>query len=176
MILTGKEITTEIYSGAITISPFNILHVTTNSYDLTLGDSLLLYTEEILDPKKNNPYREIVIPKDGIILPKGSFHLGCSLEKIGSTSYVPIIHAKSGVARLGLFVHVTADLIDIGSCGVVTFQFFSTLPVKIYPGMKIAQVSFWQPKGEIVLYEGKYKNSTGPKASLSYLDYEINVI
>lgn len=105
-----------------------------------------------------------------VVLPKISFRLGSSCERIGSNSYVPIVHARSGIARLGLFVHVTADLIDIGSIGVITFQFYATLPVKVYPGMKIAQVSFWQPKGEIVLYTGKYQNSTGPRASLSYLD------
>ena len=170
MILTGKEIEKEVNGGMITITPFNPSCITTNSYDVALGNTLLKYTEEILDPKKNNSYEEILIPPKGIILTKNSFHLGSSCEKIGSNSYVPIVHAKSGIARLGLFVHVTADLIDIGSIGTITFQFYATLPVKIYPGMKIAQVSFWQPKGDIVLYSGKYQNSDGPRSSLSYLD------
>ena len=170
MILTGEEIKKEVHLGGIVIEPFSESHVTTNSYDLTLGDTLLRYKEEVLDPRENNEYEEIKIPEDGLILSKGSFHLGASREKIGGNSYVPIIHGKSGVARLGLFIHVTADLIDIGSCGVTTFQFFATLPVKVYPGMKIAQVSFWQPKGEIVLYKGKYQGSSGPRTSLSYLD------
>lgn len=170
MILTGNEIKKEVSAGQIYISPFVAECITTNSYDLALGDTLLEYTEEVLDPKKNNAYREIVIPPEGILLPKNSFHLGSSCEKIGSTSYVPIIHAKSGIARLGLFVHVTADLIDIGSIGAVTFQFYATLPVWVYPGMRVAQVSFWQPKGEVVLYEGKYQGSIGPRPSLSYLD------
>ena len=169
MILTGKEIEKEVNARKITIDPFKTSHLTTNSYDLTLGDILLKYKEKILDPKKNNKYKEITIPKKGFVLRKGSFHLGCSREKIGSDAYVPIIHARSGIARLGLFIHVTADLIDIGSHGVITFQLFATLPVKIYPGMELAQVSFWQPKGEIVLYSGKYQDSVGPKTSLSYL-------
>lgn len=170
MILTGKEIEKETSSGRIIITPFSPSCITTNSYDVALGNTLLKYTEEILDPKKNNSYEEVIIPPEGIILPKNSFHLGSSCERIGSNSYVPIVHAKSGIARLGLFVHVTADLIDIGSIGAITFQFYATLPVKIYPGMKIAQISFWQPKGEIVLYAGKYQNSNGPRTSLSYLD------
>ncbi|MFH1749824.1 MAG: dCTP deaminase [bacterium] len=170
MIFTGKEIEKEVDAGRIIIDPFEPSHITTNSYDLTLGDSLLRYTEKVLDPKKNNKYEEINIAKEGMILPKGSFHLGCSVERIGSNFCVPIIHARSGMARLGLFVHVTADLIDIGSIGVTTFQLYATLPIRIYPGMKIAQVSFWQPKGEIELYKGKYQNSKSPRASLSYLD------
>jgi len=172
MILTGKHIVKEVETGLICIDPFDARHVTTNSYDLMLGKTLLVYEEEVLDPKSNNKYEEMTIPDEGILLPKGSFHLGSSVEKIGSTAYVPIIHAKSGVARLGLFVHVTADLIDIGSFGVVTFQFYATLPVRIYPGMKIAQVSFWQPKGDIVLYQGKYQGSTGPRTSMSHLDHQ----
>lgn len=170
MILTGKEIKKEVEAGRVVINPFESSNITTNSYDLRLGDILLRYKEEILDPRKNNEYEEINIPAEGILLPGGSFQLGCSLEKIGSNLYVPIIHARSGIARLGLFVHVTADLIDIGSIGVTTFQLYATLPIKIYPKMKIAQVSFWQPKGEIVLYKGKYQGSSKPRTSLSYLD------
>lgn len=163
MILTGKEIAKEVGKGGITITPFDPDCITTNSYDLAIGDHLLKYREEILDPRKNNQVEELIIPENGLVLPGGSFHLGASRERIGSNFYVPIIHAKSGIARLGLFVHVTADLIDIGSCGVTTFQLFATIPVRIYPGMKLAQVSFWQPKGEIVLYNGKYQNSKGPR-------------
>lgn len=174
MILTGKEIQKEVESGAIIITPFERIHLTTNSYDLTLGPVLLRYTEEILDPRRDNKFEEIIIPKEGMVLSGGSFHLGSSQEIIGSNSFVPIIHAKSGIARLGLFVHVTADLIDIGSIGTTTFQLYATLPVMIYPKMKIAQVSFWQPKGEIVLYEGKYQGSSGPRTSLSYLDKKRN--
>ena len=170
MILTGKAIEKEVTEGKIFITPFSVDHLTTNSYDIALGSTLLEYTEEVLDPKKNNSYREITIPPDGIILLKNSFRLGSSFEKVGSNAYVPIVHAKSGIARLGLFIHITADLIDIGSVGAITFQFYATLPVRIYPGMKIAQVTFWQPKGEIALYNGKYQGSTGPRTSLSYLD------
>ena len=108
-----------------------------------------------------------------MILPKNSFFLASSKEKIGSNFYVPMIHAKSGIARLGLFVHVTADLIDIGYYGEITFQLYSTLPVRIYPGMKIGQVTFWVPKGEITLYDGKYQGSIGPKTSKTYHDLLI---
>jgi dCTP deaminase len=62
-------------------------------------------------------------------------------------------------------------LIDIGSHGVTTFQLYATLPVRLYRGMLIAQVSFWVPDGEIKLYKGKYQGSEGPKPSLTYKDF-----
>ncbi len=170
MILTGAKIKEEAVKGDITILPFDETNVTTNSYDLMLGPTLIRYTEEVLDPRKENAFEEVIIPDEGLLLPANSFHLGSSAETIGSDMYVPIIHARSGIARLGLFVHVTADLIDIGSKGQVTFQLYATLPIKIYRNMKIAQVTFWQPKGDIRLYSGKYQGSEGPRTSQSYRD------
>jgi dCTP deaminase len=170
MILTKNKIKKSVKNGDIKITPFDTNNLSTNSYDLRLGDTLLVYEEDVLDPTKNNRFRTITIPKEGITLEKGSFHLGSSYEIIGSNKFVPIIHAKSGIARMGLFVHCTADLIDIGSFGNVTFQLYSTLPIKVYPGMLIGQVTFWVPSGDINLYSGKYQGSEGPQASKSYID------
>lgn len=174
MILTGKSIVKNVTSGKIRITPFIKNQITTNSYDLRLGTRLIRYTSNILDPKCNNTFEEIIIPKQGILFNPGDFYLGETKEKIGSNYYVPIIHAKSGTARLGLFVHITADLIDIGSYGRITLQLLPTLPVILYPNMLIAQVSFWKPKGKIILYNGKYQGSEGPCQSLSYKDFEKN--
>lgn len=174
MILTGKKIIQEVNNGKIDIFPFNKKRITTNTYDLSLGDTFIRYKDNIIDPKCKPQYDEITIPKEGLVLQAGDFILGHSKERIGSDFYVPIIHGKSGTARMGLFVHITADLIDIGSHGVTTFQLYATLPVRIYPGMLIAQVSFWVPFGDIVLYKGKYQNSTGPRPSLTYKDYKYD--
>lgn len=171
MILSGVSITEEFNKGRIRIVPFNMEHVTTNSYDLTLGNEFLRYINDVVDPRSENPHEIITVGEEGILLEKGGFLLGHSQEEIGSDHFVPIIHAKSSTARLGLFVHVTADLIDIGSHGNVTFQLYSTLPVRVYPGMRIAQATFWQPKGEIELYKGKYQGSKGPRASEVYRDF-----
>jgi dCTP deaminase len=171
MILTGKKIIEEVKKNKIDIFPFDKKRVTTNTYDLSLGDTIIRYKTDVIDPKIKPLYDEIIIPKEGLILQAGDFVLGHSEERLGSDFYVPIIHGKSGTARMGLFVHVTADLIDIGSHGVTTFQLYATLPVRIYPGMLIAQVSFWVPFGKIILYKGKYQNSTGPLPSLTYKDY-----
>jgi dCTP deaminase len=156
MILTGKKILKEVKNDKMDIYPFDENKVTTNSYDLSLGKTLISYNSGILDPKEKPSYKEVIIPEDGLVMDVGDFMLGHSNERIGSDYYVPIIHGKSGTARMGLFVHVTADLIDIGSHGVSTFQLYATLPVRIYPNSLIAQVSFWVPFGEIDLYKGKY--------------------
>jgi len=175
MILTGKKIIEEVRKNRIDISPFHKERITTNSYDLSLGNIIIRYKSDIIDPRCKPLYDEIKIPKEGIILHAGDFVLGHSNERIGSDFYVPLIHGKSGTARMGLFVHITADLIDIGSHGVTTFQLYATLPVRLYPGMLIAQVSFWVPFGDIVLYKGKYQNSTGPRPSMTYKDFKYDI-
>lgn len=175
MILTGNKIKEEVSTGRIRIVPFSNEKITTNSYDLALGKTVIRYLADVIDPRMETPYEEITIPENGLLLQKGDFLLGHSEETIGSDFYVPIIHGKSGTARMGLFVHVTADLIDIGSHGVTTFQLYATLPVKIFPGMLIAQVSFWKPLGEIKLYNGKYQNSKGPRPSMTYKDFKYGI-
>ncbi len=170
MILTGNEINRNVKASKISIDPFSEKEITTNSYDLRLGDRYITYTSAILDPREEPQFTQKEIPPEGLLMQKGQFILASSVEKVGSEHFVPIIHAKSGIARMGLFIHVTADLIDIGSYGNITFQLYATLPVRIYPGMTIAQVTFWVPQGEIDLYDGKYQGSDGPQISRIYMD------
>jgi dCTP deaminase len=174
MILTGNKILEEVNNNKIKISPFDKDRITTNSYDLSLGDTIIRYTSKVLDPKQKPEYEEIKIPEEGLVLQAGDFVLGHSVEIFGSDNYVPLIHGKSGIARMGLFVHVTADLIDIGSLGDSTFQLFATLPVRLFPNILIAQISFWVPFGDINLYDGKYQNSKGPQPSYMYRDFKKN--
>lgn len=174
MILTGLEIISQLEKSRISISPFNLEHISTNSYDLCLGDKLLIYESEILDPTKENKYNYITIPENGYLLDAGCFVLGHTIEVFGSEHYVPIIHGKSSTARTGLFVHVTADLIDIGWLGSSTLQLYATLPVYLHRGMRIAQVSFWVPNGKITLYNGKYQGATLPMPSFAWKDFFKN--
>ncbi len=170
MILSGPEIERCVHGNKITVAPFCVDQLNPNSIDLRLGGILLRYVDSVIDPRVEAAVEELHIPTDGLLLEPYSFHLGSSLETIGSTEFVPMVHAKSSTARAGLFVHVTADLIDIGSVGNITFQLFSTLPLRIFAGMRIAQVTFWQPRGEIILYDGKYQGSQGPRKSMIFND------
>lgn len=171
MILTGREIEKQVRNGAIVIDPFQDSALNPNSYDLRLGDHLRVYDSSTIDVARYNPTSVIELPEEGLCLEGGGFYLGFSQERVGSEHFVPVLHAKSGTARAGLFVHVTANLIDIGSIGNLTFQLAPVLDVIVRPGMALAQVSFWKPIGEIDLYQGKYAGSVGPRASESYRDW-----
>lgn len=158
--------------GAITIEPFNVSQLNPNSYNFQLSDTIVVYDEYILDAAKENKSHVMTVPGDGIVLEPDRIYLGATSEVIGSNEYVPIIRARSSTARLGLFVHVTADLIDLGYFGQVTLQLHAVQPTRIYPDMEIGQVTFWKTQGERIRYCGKYQGSIGPMPSKSYLDWE----
>lgn len=170
MILSGDEIRKRVHDGSIVIEPFEAERITTNSYDFRLGNTLAVYRSTVLDPHQENAVDEIELSADGLLLKAGGLYLGSTLEKLGSTSFVPIIKGRSSIARLGLFIHATADLIDIGSINQWTLQLIPTLDVWVYPGMSIGQVTFWSVLGKIRLYSGKYQGSVGPIPSLIHLD------
>lgn len=173
MILTGNSISAAVRASEITLEPFSEQKVTTNSYDLTLGDNLVIYEDEILDPKIKPKTREFRIADEGHVMNRGDFLLGSSQELVGSDHYVPIVHAKSSIARLGLFIHITSGLFDIGGICNVTFHLYSTMPIRIFRGMPIAQVTFWKTYGEIDLYKGKYKGDRGIAPSRIYRDFAM---
>lgn len=171
MILTGSAINECVNNGEIIIEPYNSENLNPNSYNFHLGDYVLVYKNEILDPKVEQKTEKIEIPEDGLILYPNKLYLGYIKEKMGSEKYVPIINGRSSTGRLGLFVHITANLIDIGSINNWTLQMHATQPVKIYRNMPIGQVTFWKTHGEINLYDGKYKGSVGPMASQVWRDF-----
>ena len=125
----------------------------------------------MLDPKVRQETVSESIPPEGFVLHPDRIYLGHTEETMGSDYYVPIIRARSSTARIGLFVHITADLIDIGSYNQWTLQLHAIQPVRVYPSMLIGQVTFWCVKGEITLYSGKYQGSKGPMESEIYKDF-----
>lgn len=172
MILSGKQIEQEVRSGRIHIEPFNSGQVNPNSYNFTLGDTILTYTDEILDVKKQNKYTIQPIPPEGMVLQPDTLYLAHTHEVMGSELYVPIMRGRSSIGRIGIFINITADLIDIGSINQWTLQIHAVQPVRVYPGMLIGQVTFWEITGDISLYAGKYQGSRGPMASQIYKDFE----
>lgn len=172
MILTGHAIKDAVANGQIKLSPYSETNVGPDSYDLALGTEIIRYLDPALDAKKPPAHEKITLPPEGLLLKAGDFVLGHSVEDISSDHFAALIHARSSIARLGLFVHVTSDLIHVGSSGNITFQLYATMPVVIRPGMGIAQVTFWLPKGEITLYRGKYHGAHGPHASELFKDFQ----
>jgi dCTP deaminase len=170
VILSGEAIKTAVASGEIIIAPFSESQLGPNSYDFRLGDRCKVYKEAILDPFKQNEVVECTISAEGLLLSPGRIYLVNTLETIGSTKYVPIIRGRSSTGRLGLFIDVTADLIDLGSINQLTLQLVPVLPLRVYPGILIGQVTFWSTKGLPAFYDGKYKGRESPTESLAYQD------
>lgn len=172
MILTGSEIAREHRNGRITIEPFIPEQVNPNSYNFRLGCRLRIYTTMPLDPRKPNAYEEIEIPAEGYILEPGRLYLAHTEEVLGSDNYAPTFAARSSVARLGLFINLSASLGDIGYVGQWTLQLYTVNQLRVYPGMNIGQMMWWRPQGDIALYEGKYQGSTGPRSSDIFRDFD----
>lgn len=173
LILSGEAIVASVERGDIVIDPFVRERVTTNSYDFSLHNLLGCYLDPVLDAGDQNAFALFDIPRDGYVLKPGELYLGCTQEVMGSTKYVPIIKGKSSVARLGLFIHITADLIDVGSVNRWTLHLVPTVPVRVFAGMMIGQVTFWTIEGEVELYQGKYQGSMSPMPSMSWRDREV---
>lgn len=176
MILTGNRIKEEVRIGNIEIEPFDNIQVNNNSYTVKLGRKLLIYTTDCLDTAKKNDTIEINIPDEGVLMEKGKFYLGHIAEYVGSDCFVPILHGLPEVSMMGLFIHVTANLIDIGNHCNFSLQMIPTENMIVYPGMDIAQISFWKVSGKIRLYKGKYKGVKGPAASQSYKHAENKIL
>jgi dCTP deaminase len=176
MILTDKTINDEISEGNIVIEPFNPENLGTNSYDLTLSNTLVLYTESVLDTKKKNLSVPVIIPPEGIILQPGIVYLGSTVEYTETLRHVPVLMGKSSLARLGLFIHVCAGFGDVGFRGHWTLELIAVQRIKIYPGMKIAQIVYHEisemPKISYDKKEdAKYSNQgSEPVASKMYLN------
>lgn len=173
MILTGPEITDAAADGRIVISPFRSDQVNPNSYNICLGDRLLTYTDEVIDPYHPNPTSEITIGEEGYVLQPGRLYLGHTIERVGSDLYVPLLFGRSSVGRLGLFVEITAPIGDIGFHGQWTLMLSPVMPLRVYPGMKIGQIMFFVSLGQVDLYEGKYQASAGPQESRYWRDVAV---
>jgi dCTP deaminase len=170
MILTGPQIEAAVKKGEIIIHPFRKRQLAPNSYDFRLGNRCCVYEEAVLDAAKDNPSRTFVIPKTGFVLKPDRVYLINTEETMGSERYVPIIRGRSSTGRLGIFIDITADLIDLGSINQWTLQLHAVHPVRIYPGMLIGQVTFWRTYGRRLLYSGKYAQIKSPVPSLAHKD------
>lgn len=141
MILTGPAIEEAIATGDIVFEPYAGARVNPNSIDLHLGDDLRRVVRD--RDGRAKPVEPLTLSSDGIFLEPGHLYLIHSRERFGSTRYAPFVHGKSTIARAGLFVHANGEMIDVGDIGRYEFQLYPVMPIKITPGMAIAQVTFW---------------------------------
>lgn len=171
MILSGKQIRNKLDQDII-IEPFNESQLNPNSYNLKLHDELLVYEDYTLDMKKENKYRKIIIPKEGLVLEPNKLYLGRTKEYTETHKYVPMLEGRSSIGRLGLFVHVTAGFGDVGFCGYWTLEIHCIQPIRIYSDVEICQIYYHSIEGEYDIYSsGKYQNNKGIQPSLLYKDF-----
>lgn len=197
-ILSGPEIAkiirrtrTDLADGsplmlpAINVTPFNPENVGPNSIDVTLGNKLLCYEplqfdtftgepRNWLDSKQPNKTYEIDIPEAGLVIRPKMLYLGSTVEKTMTAGVVPWVDGRSSVGRLGIQIHMTAGRGDDGfgeelaeGCSW-TLEITCVMPVKIYAGMRIGQITFMHLVGERNPYRGRYGKQIEPTASLMH--------
>ena len=176
MILTGPEIHRQVEAGRIQISPFDEKFLNPASYDVHLGNRVFVYDKqgprEVLDSRLPNTGKETVF--ESVIVHPGKLYIMHTEEVIRTDHYEPTIDGKSSIGRLGVMVHVTAGYGEPGYPGQYTLEVVSLAhPVRLYAGMRIAQMRFTVLEGEVQLYDGNYTGeaSMGPQPSRSYKQF-----
>ncbi|GMQ84925.1 MAG: dCTP deaminase [Acidimicrobiia bacterium] len=187
MIFSDRTIREAIASGRILIDPYDPSLVQPSSVDVRCDDRFLVFENHRyphIDPKAAQADLTTAVTvseSDPFMLHPGEFVLGTTLERIGlGDDVVARLEGKSSLGRLGLLIHSTAGFIDPGFQGQVTLELSNAanLPITIYPGMKIGQISFYQmttaaehPYGSPQL-GSKYQGQSGPTASRMHADFE----
>ena len=149
MILTDTQILDEMKRGTIAIEPFDRKHLGSNSYDVHLGQWLAVYVDEILDCKRHNAVRTFRIPRGGLILVPSKLYLGVTKEYTETHRHVPFLEGKSSIGRLGIDIHATAGKGDIGFCNTWTLEISVRQPVRVYAGMPIGQLIYFEVSGDV---------------------------
>ena len=159
MILSDKKILAAIDSGEIVIDPYRRECLGTNSYDVHLGKTLATYRDKVLDARKHNQVDTFEIPEEGYVIQPGTLYLGVTQEYTETHHAVPFLEGKSSVGRLGIDIHATAGKGDVGFCNYWTLEISCVHPVRVYAGMPIGQLIYFQVEGEIENYYNKKQNA-----------------
>ena len=187
MILSDRTIREQLAAGRIGIDPLDESCIQPSSVDLRLDRLFrvfLNHTMSVIDVRKDlsDLTQEVEIAEgDAFILHPGEFVLGSTSERISvPDDIVARIEGKSSLGRLGLLIHSTAGFIDAGFSGHITLELstVANLPITLYPGMKIGQVSFLQmttpadvPYGSAKV-GSKYQGQRGPTPSRYWENFE----
>ena len=186
MLLSDRDIRAELDAGRIGLDPLDVSMVQPSSVDVRLDRWFRLFDNHKyahIDPSQ--PQEELtrlfeVDPDDSFILHPGEFVLGSTYEMVSLPNDVAArLEGKSSLGRLGLLTHSTAGFIDPGFSGHVTLELanVATLPVKLWPGMKIGQLCFFRTSSPVESpygsgpYGNRYQGQRGPTASRSHLNF-----
>lgn len=162
MILTGSKIKEEVKKGNIIIKPFSVGQVNPNSYNYRLGSKLKVFKN--FDGNISF-FKEIRIPKEGYVLEPRRMYLATTKETIGSSKYAMSLIGRSSMGRYGLFLQCSANLGHTTSKHKWTLEIVAAMPIRLYPGMIIGQVSFWRNFGSVKKYKGRYGFLNYPQES-----------
>ncbi|MGN6760083.1 MULTISPECIES: dCTP deaminase [unclassified Leifsonia] len=186
MLLSDRDIKAELGAGRIALEPYEPEMVQPSSIDVRLDRFFRLFDNHkypFIDPAEDQPELTRFVEVDAdqpFILHPGEFVLGSTFEMVSLPDDVAArLEGKSSLGRLGLLTHSTAGFIDPGFSGHVTLELsnVATLPIKLWPGMKIGQMCFFRlssaaerPYGSAE-YASRYQGQRGPTASRSHLNF-----
>jgi dCTP deaminase len=186
MLMSDRDIRASIEAGQIGLEPLEMGLLQPSSIDVRLDRFFRLFDNHkyaFIDPAEQQDELTRLIevdPTEPFILHPGEFVLGSTYEFVTLPDDVAArLEGKSSLGRLGLLTHSTAGFVDPGFKGHVTLELsnVATLPIKLWPGMKIGQLCFFKltsasehPYGS-EKYSSRYQGQRGPTASRSYKNF-----
>lgn len=186
MLMSDRDIRASIEAGQIGLEPLDMSLLQPSSFDVRIDRFFRLFDNHKyahIDPaeQQDDLTRLVeVAANEPFILHPGEFVLGSTYEFVKLPDNIAArLEGKSSLGRLGLVTHSTAGFVDPGFHGHVTLELsnMATLPIKLWPGMKIGQLCFFQlsspsetPYGSDK-YLNRYQGQRGPTASRSYLNF-----
>ena len=186
VLLSDRDIKAEIDSGRVHLEPYDEAMVQPSSIDVRLDKYFRLFDNHkypFIDPAEEQPdlTRLIEVERhEPFILHPGEFVLGSTFEVVTMPDDLAArLEGKSSLGRLGLLTHSTAGFVDPGFSGHVTLELsnVATLPIKLWPGMKVGQLCFIRlssptenPYGS-AKYGSRYQGQRGPTASRSFQNF-----
>jgi dCTP deaminase len=187
VVLSDHSITEALATGRLVVDPIAEDGVQPASLDIRLDRHFRVFRNhreayiDIREPAEDLTEGETIEDDEPFVLHPGEFVLGSTLERVQlADDLVARVEGKSSLGRLGLLVHATAGYVDPGWNGHLTLELsnVSTLPIRLYYGMKIGQLSFQnlttpadRPYGHPGL-KSRYQGQTMPTASRIYRDYQ----
>ncbi len=191
MLLSDRDIRAELDSGRVGLEPYDPAMIQPSSVDVRLDRLFRLFDNHkypFIDPAVDQPELTRLVemdPDEAFILHPGEFVLGSTYELVTLPDDLAArLEGKSSLGRLGLLTHSTAGFVDPGFSGHVTLELsnVATLPIKLWPGMKIGQLCFIRlsspadkPYGSAE-YSSRYQGQRGPTASRSFQNFHITEI